>query len=259
MRTTIIFATFISVLTISCSTKTQNSDNASTSKTEGIKQSENMLPDSLQVTINSTNLYIVSDATEADFIAAQKEYKTNLIADTLNYSKKDNCLRLPISNNSTKAVSYCDTLLDAEDNPDYRRYSYRGYFPTIHYYLVECLLYENYSCDLVNLNTGSVTTISGVPKLSPNNKFLANIIGMGGFGDIPFGFEIYKIDEKNKSISKTKGIEQEVDEFNWYPLDFVWSGDKSLIIKIISPKSKDYTDMNLERTKQAIYKKIDLK
>jgi|GEM_PF-4938838 len=82
---------------------------------------------------------------------------------------------------------------------------------------------------------------------------------MGGYGDIPFGFEIYRISEKTKLISKTNGIEQKVDEFNWYPLDFVWSGDKSLIIKIISPKSNDYKNMNFEKTKQAVYKKIDLK
>jgi hypothetical protein len=259
MKTRVIFATFISVLTISCLTKTQNSDNASTSKTKEIKQSENKLPDSLQVKMNSTNLYIVSDATEADFITAQKEYKTNLIADTLKYSKKDNCLRLPISNNSTTEVSYCDTLLDVPEDPEYRRYRYVGHYSDINYYVVESTLYEDYSCDLININTGKKTTISGVPKLSPSNKYLANIIGMGGFGDTPFGFEIYKINEKTRSISKTKGIEQKVDEFKWYPLDFVWSGDKSLIIKIISPKSKDYTDMNLERTKQAVYKKIDLK
>jgi len=110
----------MSVLTISCSNKTPNSDNTSTPNTEDSIPIENKLSDSLQVTINSTNLYEVTDATEADFIKAQTEYKASLITDTLKYPKKNNCLTLPISDNSTKAVSYCDTLLEADDNPDYR-------------------------------------------------------------------------------------------------------------------------------------------
>lgn len=259
MRTTVILAIIISALSISCSTKTQNSDNPSVSKAQGIQQSENKIPDSLKVQLKSTDLYIVTDVTEADFTRAQKEYKTGLIADTLKYPKKNNCLKLPISNGLTTEISFCDSLLDADENPEGRHYSYKGHFSTINYYLVECVFYENYTCDIINMKTGKSITISGIPQLSPNSKYIAEIIAIGGYGDVPIGFEICKFNEKTKSFFMTKGIEQKVDDVNWYPLDFVWTSDNSLIIKIISTKSNDYKNYKLKTTKDAVYKKIDLR
>lgn len=287
MKTTVILATILSMLIIVSFSKAEIRENVSISKLEEIELSENLLPESLKVTINSTNSYVVSDATKRDFIEAQKVYKNNLITDTLKYLKNNGCFKLPISNTLEPGISYCDnsndnnteiegliyidglyyTEIDGEyihiegdfGNTDFIEYKYLGHFPTIKHYLVKCRDYESLWYDLIDMNSGEKIQPNNIPMISPKGQYIVNIVQSSGYADLTFGFDIYKFDEKSQLITEVEGIRLKPEEETWYPIDFVWYSDKSLIIKVISQKSEDYINYNYENPKHAIYKKVEFR
>jgi len=225
-----------------------------TSNNNKERQQQSDLSDSLMVDIKSTNLFDVEDATITDFSNAEKKYNSNFISDTLNYKKQSNKLILPISNNKT--VIYIDTLSPESESTDYRIYNYLGHYPEIGYYLIEAGFYEYASFYLIDMNTGKETEILGFPKFSSQQNYLININEMGGMGDEPIGYQIWKFNKKEKSFIKIV----EFNQFEWYPIDFVWENDKSVIIKVISFKSKDYIDgINYKNSNDCVYKRLKLK
>jgi len=218
------------------------------------KQLQSVLPDSLKVNIKSTNLYDVEEATSTDFINAEKKYNSHFIEDTLKIKKQNSVLILPLTNN--KNVVYKDTLTPESENIDYRIYFYLGHYPDIEYYLVGYGAYEDAETYLVDMNTGKENIIGGVPKISPQQDYLININEMGGMGDEPIGYQIWKFNKTERSFTKII----EFDQFEWYPIDFTWENDKTIIIKIISFNSKDYKNgENYKNSKDCVYKRLKLK
>ncbi len=247
---TIVILTFITI-TASC-------------QKYGKSIEKNKFPDSLKVDIKSNNLYFIEDANETDFENALKKYCSHFTKDTLNYIKTDSLMKLPIENG--KFVSFRDTLSWENEDIDARFYRYLGNYPEIGYYLVEGKYYENYSCILINKKSGSKKYLGGIPKISPTQNFLLNINEIGGMGDEPIGFQIWK-SNKNKSnwilMDKSNNLAWQTDDKSvktpWYPLDFIWEADKIAIMKLISLKSNDYKNNNYKDSRECVYKRLTIK
>lgn len=218
------------------------------------EQKQANLSDSLMVDIKSNNIFDVEEATITDFLNAKKKYNPNFISDTLNYKKQNNKLILPISNNKT--VIYIDTLSPESESTDYRIYNYLGHFPEIGYYIIQAGFYEYASFYLIDMKTGKENELLGFPKFSPKQSYLININEMGGMGDEQIGYQIWKFKKKEKSFIKIF----EFDQFEWYPIDFIWENDNSAIIKVISFNSKDYNDgIDYKNSKDCVYKRLKIK
>ena len=222
------------------------------------------IPDSLKVEIESNAYYIIKEASKNDFENALRKFVTHFVSDSLNFIKKDSILTLPILNRNN--VTFKDTLNWENEEIDSRLYRYIGNYPGINFYLVECKYYENYSCYLINKITGEITDIEGIPKISPKQDYLINIIEMGGMADIPIGFQIWKrnlhsntwnlVDRSNNLAWLT---DDETIKTSWYPVDFIWESDKVAILKVISFKSNDFKNNNFKDSNDCIYKKLIIK
>jgi hypothetical protein len=109
---------------------------------------------------------------------------------------------------------------------------------------------------LVDKGNGNQVEIGGKAKVSPTKKYLVNINEIGGYGDEPIGYQIWKLDNSKRTI--TKFIE--FDQSEWYPIDFAWNKDNNLLLKVIKMNAPDFKDGgDYKNSKYCVYKKLTIK
>jgi hypothetical protein len=175
---------------------------------------------------NSNNISI-SIATREDFKKAKNNYKDQLIEDTLQITKKNGIITLPIIKTENPTVIFTDSLVDGEEH---REYHYLGQYPNLNVYLVSGSFWEHYECYLVNKKTGEITVIWNDPKISPSSEYLANLSIGFGLDGYPTGMQIWKKDKKEKELMKLVEIDQKI----WAPEDFVWESENTILLKVFS-------------------------
>lgn len=240
---------YLVILLVGCS---HNNSEKNKKKNINFQETDLHAANSVAINLKSNQYYKVNDV-DCDVLKSIKKEISYFISDTLKIKKDRNKLSFPLSNGKNLILS--DTLTNDIYNDERIEYKYLGYFPSINFYLVQQILWEETYYFLIDIKTGIKTEISGFPKLSPNKEYLINRNEMGGFADNQFGFEIWKLDKNNRQLSFIPTLEQD----EWYPIDFEWKSDKTALIKIISIASKDFENMNFENSKDCICKEIEFK
>ncbi|MBI1837560.1 MAG: hypothetical protein HYR91_09885 [Flavobacteriia bacterium] len=245
----------IFIFLLSCNVKSgikQNNNKVESVNTE-IKEKDTLkrtISHNALVKPNSKFNIYKSNLTE--FNLAQKFYQSYFVSDTNLVTKKNDIFKLKIRNGEYQIfqdVNYNSDSMQMEE----ARYYYLGQFPAISQYLVNGVFYEYSEYYLINKQNGEKNTIMGRPKISPNKNILANINEMGGFADELFGFQISFLKNKKNQLIEI------YNDFKWYPMDFVWDKDNTLIIKIIDCNSKDFQNGKYEKSKDIEYLKIEFK
>jgi hypothetical protein len=180
---------------------------------------------------DTSKTFLITEATESDFINAQKKYADKISYDTTKNKKIEGKIKLSIDNQSNPWTIFRDTLSES-DEASVEQYEYLGQFKNIGVYIVRGSFYESYEYYLIDNKTGNKITIWGPPKASPTDKFIANLSINYGMEGEPNGIQIWMLDKNNPSnpISKLIEIDQEV----WVPDSFIWETDNSLILKVIT-------------------------
>ena len=218
-------------------------DETDTSK----KQNREAVYDALIQTTNDFNVYTSS---EIEFYKAKKNFKNSFVADTSNIKKQKNQLILRLKNGRKIAFQdkiKSEEILQTEDSI----YTYLGQFPSLNHYLVKGQFYENTEYYFINKTNGKSTKLAGFPIVSENNLHLANTNEMGGFMDEKFGFQIHKLH------STTPYLIEILNDFKWYPLDFTWDKDNTLLVKIIDCTHKEFTSGKFQQSKNCIFLRLE--
>jgi len=181
---------------------------------------------------DTNQTFSITKSSLKDYVKAVKTYKDQLIQDTVMFKKENGILELPlIQPHYPPSVIFTDTLIEDEEAFEGREYNYLGQYKKIGFFLVEGRFYEHYECYLIDKRIGIVTIIWDKPKLSPSSKYFANISKLQIFDGVPSGIQIWKIDTShNVELSKYLELDQRI----WFPIDFVWETDNSLILKVVS-------------------------
>jgi hypothetical protein len=218
-------------------------DETDTSK----KQNREAVYDAL---IQPTTDFNVYTSSEVEFIKAKKSFKNSFVVDTSNIKKQKNQLTLRLKNGRKIAFQdeiKSEEILQTEDSI----YTYLGQFPVLNHYLVNGQFYENTEYYFINKTNGKSTKLAGFPIVSENNLYLANTNEMGGFADEKFGFQIHKLH------ATTPYLIEILNDFKWYPLDFTWDKDNTLLVKIIDCTHKDFISGKFQQSKNCIFLRLD--
>jgi len=225
-----LFILFILIYFSACGQKSNKIDNISTS-------------DSIQE-------FSITKATKQDFEKAKLTNKDRTLYDTSIYNKINGIIKLPIEEKWRPYIIFKDTALDIEAM-DSREYKYLGQLDKIGYYIVGGTFYEHFENYLVDKNTGKIITIWNVPKVSPNDKFVANLSIEFGMEGEPNGLQVWKVINQGQYITIEKYFE--LDQRIWIPKDFVWETDYSLILKVLD------IDKNVNEQSNIYYLRLKLK
>lgn len=175
---------------------------------------------------NSENISI-SIATRVDFKKAKNNYKDQLIEDTLQITKINGVITLPMRKTEIPSIIFTDSLVDGEE---LREFDYLGHYPNLDMYLVSGSFWEHYECYLVNKKTGEISVIWNEPIISPSSEYLANLSLPYGLEGVPNGTQIWKYNQNEKKLTNWLEIDQQV----WAPEDVVWETEKTLLLKVFS-------------------------
>lgn len=202
--------------------------------------------------IKPSEQFDIYKSNREEFQNAKKRYNSNFITDTNFILKINNQFKLKYKNGKSEifkdVLNIGDSMAALETH-----YFYLGRFPTIDHYLVFGKFYEFAEYYFINKSTGKKQTISGKPKLSTNNKFLANKNEIGGYGDELFGFQIH-------TIFKDKITTFEIyNDFIWYPIDFVWDIDNTLIVQLLNCKNPDFQNGIYDKSKDCEFLRLKFK
>jgi len=200
--------------------------------------------------IPATNDFNVYASSEVEFNKAKKNFKNSFDADTSNIKKKKNQLILRLKNG--RKIAFQDKIkseefLQTEDSI----YTYLGQFPSLNLYLAKGQFYENTEYYFINKSNGKSTKLAGFPIVSENNLHLANTNEVGGFADEKFGFQIHKLH------ATTHYLIEILNDFKWYPLDFTWDKDNTLLVKIIDCTRKDFISGKFQQSKNCIFLRLE--
>lgn len=243
------------LLLYSCGNSTKNSGNEIAADTydrsensdTSTKQYRKIANDALIQTTNDFNVYA---SCEVEFNKAKKSFKNSFDTDTSNIKKQKNQLILRLKNG--RKIAFKDKIkieefLQTEDSA----YTYLGQFPGLNHYLVKGQFYENTEYYFINQLNGKSTKLAGFPIVSENNLYLANTNEMGGFMDEKFGFQIHKLHSTTPYLVKI------LNDFKWYPLDFTWDKDNTLLVKIIDCTHKDFISGKFQQSKNCIFLRLE--
>jgi len=184
---------------------------------------------------DTNQTFSITKSSLKDHVKAVKTYKDQLIQDTIMFKKENGILELPlIQPHYPPSVIFTDTLVEDGEAFEGREYNYLGQYKKIGFFLVEGHFYEHYECYLIDKRTGRETIIWDKPKLSPSSKYFANISRLHIFEGVPSGIQIWKIDIIDVSYKVELSKYLELDQRIWFPIDFVWETDNSLILKVVS-------------------------
>lgn len=179
--------------------------------------------------------YSIENATEKDFLSAQKHYENKILYDTAAYRKKDGALELPIHDGNKPYQLFKDVLGSVEnEETSVEKYYYWGQFEKAGLYIVSATFWEDVEYYLIDKITGNRTSLWEYPMMSPGGKFIANLSIPYGYEGVPNGIQLWKI--KNRENDPTSTILEkyiEIDQQVWAPEELVWETDSSFILKVV--------------------------
>lgn len=185
-----------------------------------------------QSTVSEDSLltFSITKATIEDFTEAKNIYNNQFVHDTLNVSKVNGVIEIPLHRpHYPPSVVFKDTLVDIGETEE-KVYQYLGHFPDLDYYLVSGTFWEHYECYLINKETGRKTTTWNRPFLSPKSTYFANLSMPYGLEGIPNGLQVWKFDKSQQEVNKIFELDQQF----WAPEDFVWENEVTIILKVVS-------------------------
>lgn len=211
-----LYILLLVIITCSCSDK---------SKINCLSKKNNLnLKDSIQKKGNFT-IKLVS-INEKEYYESVKMNGCSL--DTNDIEKYKSQGEIKIKNKIGHVIRYFKDTLVETDETDQKLFEVIGVFKTINTILINAQYYETGECLLINNETGKLTYIFGVPKISPNNKYFFCCSSALGYDEImPNGFQIWEIHEKNNFT-----LLNEVHDKMQTITDFYWIGDRKLLLKM---------------------------
>ena len=200
-------------------------------------------------------IYDIIAASEIEFNAAALKYYNPILFDSTVHQKIDGIIKLPMLKSDSIFVTFRDTFF-VQREAELEQYKYIGQFNKLGFYIIEALFYEDAEYYLINNKSGTSTAMWTLPKLSKNNKYIANISTKDGI--FPNGIQIWNIDKdvrihyRNSNIIITKKVQ--IDQDEWIPEEIVWSDKNTLLIKVlyvnnwlkIDRNPSDYFYLNLK-------------
>ena len=174
---------------------------------------------------DTSSLYSLSNATGDEFSKAEINFKDKILYDSTNLHKNAGTIKMQTDSKTKPFVTFTDTLPNT-DETEIRDYQYFGQFPEIGVYVVHLDYYEGSEYILVHKSTGIQTSVWNKPKLSPSNKFIANLSPAYGMEGVPNGIQIWKVSKDRKATSK----HIEIDQLVWVPYEFYWETDNTLVL-----------------------------
>ena len=209
------------------------------SKKEDSKQTNPLPIDSL--TIENRTFYFDSitlsefESTNYDGI---KNIDTLSVDTTKVFVKHDTILILP---KNGKEVIFANDTTEGETMVTYK------YLKTIKLgdlVEIEATYWEWSRIFLVSLNTGKQYEFWDFPNFSPNKEYIISSSGGLESGEMPNGFQLYKIENNDLKLI----FEKEID--NWIPSEIKWKSDSTILIK------RAKLDKNYDRTYDYLKTKI---
>jgi hypothetical protein len=201
------------------------------SKKEDSKQTNPLPVDSL--TIENRIVYFDS-ATLAEFESTSYDGINNidsLPVDTTKIIIKHDTILIIAKNG--KEVIFANDTTEGESMVTYK------YLKTIKlgdFVEIEATYWEWSRIFLVSLNTGKQSEFWDYPNFSPNKEYIISSFGGLESGEMPNGFQLYKIENNDLKLVFEKEIE------NWIPSKIKWKSDSTILIK------RAKLDMNYNRT-----------
>jgi hypothetical protein len=208
------------------------------SKKEDSKQSDSHPIDSL--TIENRTVYLDS-ITLSEFETTHSDGIKNIdslsIDTTKIIVKHDTILILP---KTGKKVVFANDTIEGENMVTYK------YLKTIklcNIVEIEATYWEWSRIFLVSLNTGKQTELWDFPNFSPNKKYIISSSGGLESGEMPNGFQLYKIENNDIKLV----FEKEID--NWIPDEIKWKSDSTILIKRAKLDKNDNRTYDYLKTK----------
>ena len=163
-------------------------------------------------------------------------------------SRNENTLTIMVSGNTT-------TLIDkSAENIQLKKYSLVNVYKDIGYGLVHVQYWESHTYYLVNLQTGQIEDIEGIPVISPSKKYLVSVNFAGPSGESDPIIKIYKLSKPHLILDWSL-------KPNWEPSDPKWISDTELLLvkNVFSEKlllkNKNEEDLYIKENRRIIYSK----
>ena len=108
---------------------------------------------------------------------------------------------------------------------------------------IEATYWEWSRIFLISLNTGKQAEFWDFPNFSPNKKYIISTPGDLESGEMPNGFQLYKIENNELKLVFEKEIE------NWMPCEIKWKSDSTFYIKRAKHDKKGIRKYDYLKTK----------
>ncbi len=178
-------------------------------------------------------VYTISRANQQAYTQAVRNSIDPVLYDTTVHQKQNGVIRLPLANSAKPAISFADTLTGTDDTA-IRTYLYLGQLPSIGQYVLGGGFWEHGEYYLVDQHTGAVTTLWGVPVLSPSGRFVANPSMSYGMEGDRNGLQVWVVAKGKRNAASPLAKIIEIDQQVWIPEAIVWENENTLLIQTTS-------------------------
>jgi hypothetical protein len=166
-----------------------------------------------------------SPLTKAAYLAAKKSAIVTKPTMTFPLKKKNGRIVIPTAKGN---VIFKDNDVDEED-PDWEKYTYQGYWPQFECHLILHNHYE-WSRYLLVDKSGKEIEISNMAVYSPDTKsFVA--ISYGGVESAMYSNSIKLFYFENHHWREVWKIEPSVDSDTWEPAEICWLSNSTMLLK----------------------------
>ncbi|GAB3850062.1 hypothetical protein GCM10028822_14940 [Hymenobacter terrigena] len=165
-----------------------------------------------------------SPLTKAAYLAAMKGAVVTKPAITFPLRKQKGRIVIPTAKGS---VIFKDNPVD-EENPDWEKFSYRGYLPQFKSHLIEHNHYEWSRYILID-NSGKETETSNMAVYSPDTRSFVAI--SGGVESAMYSNSIRLFRFENHHWREVWKIEPSVEPATWEPDEIHWLSNSTLLLK----------------------------
>jgi hypothetical protein len=184
---------------------------------------------------DTLNISSIEKIDEAAYNNAVRSGDKDFANDSTVIRKVDGAIILPVR--SSKKFRIFIDHNDTNDIGASKTNYYLGYNNYLNSYLIETETYEFMEYYLVPIDGSPEFLIYGIPKISPDKKFIANILD-NGLGGMPVGFEVRAISKAGGQFHYTNYC---LYQSAWHPLDLTWTEDNAILIKA-QPYNENYLE-----------------
>ena len=165
-----------------------------------------------------------SPFTKAAYLAAKKMVVETKPQVTYPVKKQSGRITIPTAKGNQ---AFRDNSID-EENPDWEKFTYRGYLPQFECHLIEHNHYEWSRYILVD-KSGAKTAVSNLPVYSPDLKSFVAISGGVESAMYPNSIQLFRFE--NHHWREVWKLEPSVEPMTWEPNDIHWLSNTVLILE----------------------------